>query len=372
MSPILYERSQHTFWQLGFLFPVSFVCIFFPRVLMAGPFRLYTIERSGGVRLPSPPEKILEHRFDKKAWHGYRITREKKNRKGKRIQVLPKSIEETVFNENPDPCLQCKKIDDDDCGIECVEKFRRRKFFRYRPRIQPSGSFGYGAFNTGRIIPAKRYLSEYLGDLIPSDNAPRSLYLLDIKGLFSIDAGQAGNWTRYINSCCEPNLQAEPALLGKRHVLVFETLRRILPGEELTFYYGRKYFKQAGFKCSCPWRAGPHTPRKTEEEEEEENEEDDDEDDDDDDDDDNDGNGKGKSNRTNTGESPDVSTGEDTEQPVTPPTDEAAPQKPAAKGKKRAAPQKKTETVATSSSSPAGSPSGGKKVSSGRVTKKSR
>ncbi|EME78785.1 uncharacterized protein MYCFIDRAFT_178889 [Pseudocercospora fijiensis CIRAD86] len=330
MSLVLCEPSQSKFWLLQF--PVSFVrfCFF------------------ASVRLPSPPENILEHRFEKKAWYGHRITREKKDRKGRRLRILPKSIEETLLNEFPDPCLQCKfdpldceKVDDDDCGIKCVEEFRRRHFFKYKPQIQPSGSCGYGAFNTRSPIPADTYLSEYLGNLIPSDDAPRSLYLLDIKGLFSIDAAKAGNWTRFINSSCEPNVAAEAAMLGKRHVLVFKTLRRILPGEELTFYYGRKYFQQAGFKCSCPWRDEPHTPRSNKQAEEHDD-------------------AKGKGNKTNTSESPDVSTGEDTEETVTP----AAPRKPSsAEGKKRST-AKKTKTST-------GSPSAGKKVSSGRVTKRS-
>lgn len=54
-----------------------------------------------------------------------------------------------------------------------------------------------------------------------------------------------------MNSHCRPNVQAWPDWLGKRNVMLFKAKKDIGPEEELTFSYGKHYFKKAGFSCKC-------------------------------------------------------------------------------------------------------------------------
>ena len=120
---------------------------------------------------------------------------------------------------------------------------------------------GYAAFTKPRVnITKGQYLDEYLGDIRPLDSelALKSLYCFTIPNLCVIDAERAGNWTRFINSSCRPNVSCEAAVIGKRHVVLFSALKDIGPEEELTFNYGPGYFKDAGFDCDCGVRKGPH------------------------------------------------------------------------------------------------------------------
>ena len=56
---------------------------------------------------------------------------------------------------------------------------------------------------------------------------------------------------RYLNHSCRPN--AKPVLRKGR--IVFVALRRIAPGEEITYDYGRDYFdaiiKPSGCRCAA-------------------------------------------------------------------------------------------------------------------------
>lgn len=54
-----------------------------------------------------------------------------------------------------------------------------------------------------------------------------------------LDAEKAGNWIRFINSPCEPNLYCRPAVIGKRAVVLFQAKSDIGPEEELTFSYAQ-------------------------------------------------------------------------------------------------------------------------------------
>ncbi|EJT99605.1 SET domain-containing protein, partial [Dacryopinax primogenitus] len=65
---------------------------------------------------------------------------------------------------------------------------------------------------------------------------------LSLEGKFSVDAENCGNWTRFINNSCEPNLFVRTVNYeapAKYHPgrLMFICLRDIEAGEELTFTY---------------------------------------------------------------------------------------------------------------------------------------
>ena len=126
---------------------------------------------------------------------------------------------------------------------------------------------GYGAFTAPNVrIRKGQWLDEYIGELLPLPNpnttstASTSLYRLWIPGTAIIDAERAGNWTRFVNSSCRPNVRVWGESVGKRQVVLFQALREIGPQEELTFQYGARYFVDAGLVCRCGVGEGGHLP----------------------------------------------------------------------------------------------------------------
>ncbi|KAM7207884.1 hypothetical protein V8F20_001678 [Naviculisporaceae sp. PSN 640] len=75
-----------------------------------------------------------------------------------------------------------------------------------------------------------------------------------------VDSREEGNWTRYINSSCDPNLQVWPSQVGKIRVLVFKPIKRLRKSRELTFFYGSNYFEDLDIKCACRAQREPHDP----------------------------------------------------------------------------------------------------------------
>ncbi|KAM7221222.1 hypothetical protein V8F06_003397 [Rhypophila decipiens] len=75
-----------------------------------------------------------------------------------------------------------------------------------------------------------------------------------------VDAAEKGNWARYMNSSCDPNLEASAEQVGKVRVTAFRPIKRIQPGRQLTFYYGKDYFTQHGMPCLCACKPEAHEP----------------------------------------------------------------------------------------------------------------
>ncbi|KAL6242645.1 hypothetical protein RBB50_010291 [Rhinocladiella similis] len=66
-----------------------------------------------------------------------------------------------------------------------------------------------------------------------------------------VDPAIYGNWTRYINHSCQPNAAYVYATVGRRKVILIQTLRDVNFGEELTSNYGEGYFINMGLECIC-------------------------------------------------------------------------------------------------------------------------
>ncbi|KAI6830547.1 hypothetical protein KC367_g7927 [Hortaea werneckii] len=229
------------------------------------PFKAYNLERRGRLHtLPTPPAKITRHRIDRQVWaraiseasaagdaavKGGR-GRKRKSRRAKKVKP-PKSVADV-------------------CGPKCYAAFRGTNFLPSSSiEIRgPGEEKGYGAFTApGVHIPKGQWLDEYIGELLPlpspntaPSTGPTSLYRLWIPGTAIIDASRAGNWTRFVNSSCAPNVKVWGESVGKRQVVLFQALREIGPEEELTFQYGAKYFLDAGLECRCGVMEGGHMP----------------------------------------------------------------------------------------------------------------
>lgn len=113
---------------------------------------------------------------------------------------------------------------------------------------------GLGLFAT-MPIRKNTLIVEYSGPRIPTAEAHarerkgRSKYMFEISRRWSIDGGGRDNMGRYANHACKPN--AESVLL--RGKVFLKAIRRIQPGEEITYDYGPEYvrlFFKDGCKCA--------------------------------------------------------------------------------------------------------------------------
>jgi uncharacterized protein len=125
----------------------------------------------------------------------------------------------------------------------------------------PSRLFRLGRSMTGLGVfatkPIKRgtYIATYRGRRISSEEADRreargARYMFALNSRWTIDGSPRWNLARYINHSCRPN--ARP--VGRNRGIVIVALRRIKPGEEITYDYGREYlnyfFTNSGCRCA--------------------------------------------------------------------------------------------------------------------------
>ena len=109
---------------------------------------------------------------------------------------------------------------------------------------------GNGVFAVDTIAKGEHVI-EYKGTLMTDAEADKMYgdggetghtFLFTLNDEYIIDANRNGNTARWINHSCAPNCQAlmEESTSGdpRKDKVVIETIRRIKPGEELTYDYG--------------------------------------------------------------------------------------------------------------------------------------
>lgn len=140
-------------------------------------------------------------------------------------------------------------------GTECYRQYSKDNFPADLVDIKGPGPLGYSAYTKpGVNIKKHQIVGEYIGELRPQELGINSMYQFIVPGKCALDSKDAGNWTRFINSHCRPNLGCHTVVVGRRSVILFQALRNIGEEEELTFRYGEEdYFKPAGFACKCSW-----------------------------------------------------------------------------------------------------------------------
>lgn len=110
------------------------------------------------------------------------------------------------------------------------------------------GLFASAPFQKGDLV------IEYTGEIIRESEANRrgGKYLFELNDNWTIDGKGRNNIARYINHSCKPNCYPE---LNENETKVFiYAKRKISPGEELTYNYGKDYvtqmIKPIGCKCA--------------------------------------------------------------------------------------------------------------------------
>ncbi len=111
---------------------------------------------------------------------------------------------------------------------------------------------GLGLFAT---IPFKRgdFIIEYTGELISTEEADRrgGQYLFVVSDTKTIDGKGRSNTARYVNHSCAPNAEAE---LDEDELRVrIYAKKKILPGEEILYDYGKEFWDEhiKPYGCRC-------------------------------------------------------------------------------------------------------------------------
>lgn len=110
---------------------------------------------------------------------------------------------------------------------------------------------GLGLF-TNVSFEKDDFVIEYTGKRLPNKIADEknSLYLFKLNSRWTIDGSSRKNLSRYINHSCRPNCEA---LIEDGKRIVIHARKKISPGEELTYDYGKEYFneyiKPKGCQC---------------------------------------------------------------------------------------------------------------------------
>jgi SET domain-containing protein len=110
---------------------------------------------------------------------------------------------------------------------------------------------GLGLFATD-VIEKGTFIIEYLGPRISNEEVQRrrnTRYLFEVNSRWTIDGSPRWNTARYINHACRPNAEA---VVSRGRVRI-KAIKRIKPGDEITYNYGKNYFetfiKPMGCKC---------------------------------------------------------------------------------------------------------------------------
>ncbi len=104
------------------------------------------------------------------------------------------------------------------------------------------GTHGLGLFANVAFKKGDRVI-EYTGEKITTDEANRrgGQYLFELNDDYTIDGRGRENIARYINHSCAPNCRPE-ITDDEKHIYIYAK-RAIKVGEELTYNYGKEFWK---------------------------------------------------------------------------------------------------------------------------------
>jgi hypothetical protein len=126
---------------------------------------------------------------------------------------------------------------------------RARKPFRRAYRVGRSRT-GLGCFAT-KEIEKGQLIDTYRGQLLNNEEAEKrdNRYMFEVNSRWTIDGSNRRNLARYFNHSCRPNAESDV----KGHRVIVVARKKIKPGEEITYDYGKDYvdifIKPVGCQC---------------------------------------------------------------------------------------------------------------------------
>jgi len=193
------------------------------------------------------------------------------------LMNLPKEALERLKPQNKRDALHClwcgRKAGNKACGVQCYRDFHRdhlRSVIEDQLEIRRSGDMGCGVFvQNGVTIEKGEHLGLYVGEILPC-NAPElrtGRYLFELLECDDkpdtevvINAESHGNWTRFVNSHCKPNVAASIQQVGNMLFITYTSRRKLESNEELFVSYGPGYFTSSQSFCFCDAEILPHIP----------------------------------------------------------------------------------------------------------------
>ena len=113
---------------------------------------------------------------------------------------------------------------------------------------------GLGLFATAPI-KKRAFIVEYKGRKLTTEQADvlearGNRYLYEINSRWTIDGTTRRNLGRYANHSCRPNAQP---IISRGRIRIMAT-KRIRPGDEISYNYGKSYFDTfiRPHGCKCP------------------------------------------------------------------------------------------------------------------------
>jgi uncharacterized protein len=129
----------------------------------------------------------------------------------------------------------------------------KRKTNATLPYVVKRSSAGLGLFATTGFKRGD-FIIEYTGEHISQEEADRrgGKYLFTVTKKVTIDGKGRSNTARYINHSCAPNAEAVRDVEDLK--IQIYAKRRIEPGEEILYDYGKEYWDThiKPFGCRCP------------------------------------------------------------------------------------------------------------------------
>ncbi|XP_071691230.1 histone-lysine N-methyltransferase ASHH1 isoform X2 [Rutidosis leptorrhynchoides] len=146
------------------------------------------------------------------------------------------------------------------CGSYCKNQ-RFQKCEYVKTKLFKTEGRGWGLL-ADQNIKAGRFIIEYCGEVISSDEAHershtyeaqglRDAYIISLDANYFIDATRKGSLGRFINHSCQPNCETRKwTVLGETRVGIFAT-QDISVGTELAYNYNFEWYGGVNVRCLC-------------------------------------------------------------------------------------------------------------------------
>lgn len=130
-----------------------------------------------------------------------------------------------------------------------MKKDRQEAVIPYPKTIVKKSYAGKGIFALEEIKKGTKIM-QYIGKKITTKAADEkpNRYIFEIDDDWSLDGSPHWNTARYFNHSCKPN--AESIMEGDDRIFI-AAKKKILPGEEITFDYGKEYVQMYIKKGDC-------------------------------------------------------------------------------------------------------------------------